>query len=105
VSGEAGKGASLDDPGSTGPCAPLSTFLSRSTHTATAEDLRRLQLHLVDTGTGPVTINATITGEIRHGGWCVFQRSATARFGIVIAEFGNVTVHFGDVTGGRLAAA
>ena len=29
---------------------------------ATAEDLRRFQLHLVDTGTGPVTINATITG-------------------------------------------
>lgn len=40
----------------------LATFLSRSPHTATAEDLRRFQLHLVDTGTGPVTINATITG-------------------------------------------
>jgi integrase/recombinase XerD len=40
----------------------LSTFLGRSPHTATAEDLRRFQLHLVDTGTGPVTINATITG-------------------------------------------
>jgi integrase/recombinase XerD len=34
----------------------------RSPHTATAEDLRRFQLHLVDTGTGPVTINATLTG-------------------------------------------
>jgi integrase/recombinase XerD len=40
----------------------LATFLGRSPHTATAEDLRRFQLHLVDTGTGPVTINATITG-------------------------------------------
>jgi site-specific recombinase XerD len=40
----------------------LSTFLGRSPHTATAEDLRRFQLHLVDTGTGPVTINATISG-------------------------------------------
>ena len=40
----------------------LSTFLGRSPHTATADDLRRFQLHLVDTGTGPVTINATITG-------------------------------------------
>ena len=40
----------------------LSTFLGRSPHTATAEDLRRFQLHLVDTGTGPVTINATLTG-------------------------------------------
>lgn len=83
----------------------LSTFLSRSTHTATAEDLRRFQLHLVDTGTGPLTINATITGEIRHGGWCVFQRSATARFGIVTAEFGSVTDHFGDVTDRRLVPA
>jgi integrase/recombinase XerD len=40
----------------------LSAFLGRSPHTATAEDLRRFQLHLVDTGTGPVTINATLTG-------------------------------------------
>lgn len=40
----------------------FSTFLGRSPHTATAEDLRRFQLHLVDTGTGPVTINATLTG-------------------------------------------
>jgi integrase/recombinase XerD len=40
----------------------LAAFLSRSPDTATIEDLRRFQLHLVDTGTGPVTINATITG-------------------------------------------
>jgi len=40
----------------------LATFLGRSPHTAAAEDLRRFQLHLVDTGTGPVTINATLTG-------------------------------------------
>ena len=40
----------------------LSTFLGRSPHTATAEELRRFQLHLVNTGTGPVTINATLTG-------------------------------------------
>jgi integrase/recombinase XerD len=40
----------------------LSAFLGHSPHTATAEDLRRFQLHLVDTGTGPVTINATLTG-------------------------------------------
>ena len=37
-------------------------FLGRSPAGASAEDLRRFQLHLVDTGTGPVTINATITG-------------------------------------------
>jgi integrase/recombinase XerD len=40
----------------------LATFLARSPHTASSEDLRRFQLHLVDTGTGPVTINATLTG-------------------------------------------
>jgi integrase/recombinase XerD len=28
----------------------VATFLGRSPHTATAEDLRRFQLHLVDTG-------------------------------------------------------
>ena len=37
-------------------------FLGRSPDTATAEDLRRYQLHLVETGTSPVSLNATITG-------------------------------------------
>ncbi len=40
----------------------LAAFLKRSPDTATVEDLRRFQLHLVDSGSGPVTINATITG-------------------------------------------
>ena len=40
----------------------LSAFLGRSPDTASVEDLRRFQLHLVDSGIGPVTINATITG-------------------------------------------
>ena len=40
----------------------LTAFLGRAPDTATVEDLRRCQLHLVDSGTGPVTINATITG-------------------------------------------
>ena len=40
----------------------LPAVLGRSPDTATIEQLRRFQLHLVDTGTGPVTINATITG-------------------------------------------
>jgi hypothetical protein len=40
----------------------LAAFLGRSPQTATIEELRRFQLHLVDAGTGPVTINATITG-------------------------------------------
>ncbi len=37
-------------------------YLGRSPDTATAEDLRGYQLHLVDSGTSPITLNATITG-------------------------------------------
>ena len=37
-------------------------FLGRSPDTATDEDLRRLQLHLIDQGTSPITLNATIVG-------------------------------------------
>ena len=40
----------------------LAAFLRRSPDTATVEDLRRFQLHLVDKGTSPITLNATITG-------------------------------------------
>ena len=40
----------------------LTAFLKRSPDTATVEDLRNFQLHLVDTGTSPVTLNATLTG-------------------------------------------
>ena len=40
----------------------LAAFLGRSPDTATVEDLRRYQLHLVDHGTSPVSLNAVITG-------------------------------------------
>jgi integrase/recombinase XerD len=40
----------------------LAGFLRRSPDTATVEDLRNFQLHLVDHGTSPITLNATITG-------------------------------------------
>ena len=40
----------------------LAAYLGRSPDTATVEDLRNFQLHLVDQGTSPVTLNATITG-------------------------------------------
>ena len=43
----------------------LAAFLGRSPDTATIEELRRFQLHLVDAGTGPVTINATITVVVK----------------------------------------
>src|SRR4030095_1031467 len=40
----------------------LTGFVRRSPDTVTVEDLRRYQLHLVDHGTSPVSINAAITG-------------------------------------------
>jgi integrase/recombinase XerD len=40
----------------------LAAYLGRSPDTATVEDLRNFQLHLVDTGTSPITLNATLTG-------------------------------------------
>ena len=37
-------------------------FLGRSPDTASAEDLRRYQLYLVDHGISPISLNAAITG-------------------------------------------
>ena len=39
----------------------LTMYLGRSPATASAEDLRRFQLHLVDRGVSSITLNATIT--------------------------------------------
>ena len=40
----------------------LTVYLERSPDTATVEDLRNFQLHLVDSGTSPITLNATLSG-------------------------------------------
>ncbi len=40
----------------------LARFLGRSPDTINGDDLRRFQLHLVQVGTSPITINATIIG-------------------------------------------
>jgi hypothetical protein len=40
----------------------LTKFLGRSPDTASAEDLRRFQMHLVDEGASPITLNATMSG-------------------------------------------
>jgi site-specific recombinase XerD len=40
----------------------FTAFLERAPDTASAEDLRRFQLDMVDHGTSPITLNATITG-------------------------------------------
>jgi integrase/recombinase XerD len=55
--------AGAQDPGRLHPRRPQADrFLKRSPDTATVEDLRNFQLHLVDTGTSPITLNATLTG-------------------------------------------
>jgi site-specific recombinase XerD len=40
----------------------LSAYLKRPPDTATVEDLRNFHLHMVDAGTSPITLNATLTG-------------------------------------------
>jgi len=40
----------------------LAVFLKASPDAASAEDLRRFQLHMVEQGTSPITLNATISG-------------------------------------------
>lgn len=39
----------------------FAAYLHRSPDSATVQDLRNFQLHLVDTGTSPITLNATLT--------------------------------------------
>lgn len=41
----------------------FSGWLGRSPDTASAEDPRRYQLHCVDRGVSPITLNATTTGS------------------------------------------
>jgi len=40
----------------------LAAYLKRSPDAATEQDLRSFQRHLVDTGSSPMTLNATLTG-------------------------------------------
>ena len=40
----------------------LAAYLGRSPDTATVEDLRNYQLHLVDQGTSTISLNASLTG-------------------------------------------
>ncbi|WP_420715536.1 phage integrase N-terminal SAM-like domain-containing protein [Cupriavidus sp. D39] len=42
----------------------FTAFLGRSPHTASIEDLRRYQLHLVDHGISPVSLNAAIMASM-----------------------------------------
>ena len=63
----------------------LAEHLGRSPDTATAEDLRLFQLHLVDQGTSPITLNATLTG-------LKFFFGVTVGRGEVMSKTGSVRV-------------
>ena len=62
-------------------------YLGRSPDPATDEDLRRFQLHLVDQGASPITLNATIVG-------LNFLFDVTLRRPEVMAKMQSVRVPF-----------
>ena len=49
----------------------LAVFLKGSPDSATIEDLRRFQLDMVDRGTSPITLTATITAPITTNSFTV----------------------------------
>ena len=53
----------------------LARFLGRSPDAVSGDDLRRFQLHLVQVGTSPITINATIIGVLVDGGYTGYMSS------------------------------
>jgi integrase/recombinase XerD len=57
----------------------LTRFLGRSPDAATPEDLRRYQLHLVETGTSHIMLNATITALRLFFGVTLDRAQALAR--------------------------
>jgi len=63
----------------------FAAYLGHSPDKATAEDLRLYQLHLVDEGTSPITLNATITG-------LKFLFDVTLGHGDVLAKMQSVRV-------------
>jgi hypothetical protein len=69
----------------------FSRYLGRSPDTATVEDLRSYQLHLVDHGTSPVSLNAAITGldNVKQVGrsCCLTGRCYSSLHRIGVAEY------------------
>jgi integrase/recombinase XerD len=61
----------------------LTRFLSRSPDTATPEELRRYQLHLVDAGTSSIMLNRTITALRFFFGVTLDRADATAKMSAV----------------------
>ena len=61
----------------------LTRFLGRSPDTASAEDLRRFQLHLVSTGVSNITLNATVTALRFFFGVTLDRTDAVAKISTV----------------------
>jgi integrase/recombinase XerD len=59
----------------------LAGYLRRPPDTATIEDLRNFQLHLVDRGTSPITLNATpfVAMSMSAKSLCAQRRRADLR--------------------------
>ena len=67
----------------------LAAFLRRSPDTSTVEDLRRFQLHLVDRGTSPITLNATLT-RLRSFSDVMLHQPQRSDFGLFTAKLHDV---------------
>jgi len=61
----------------------LTRFLGRSPDTASAEDLRRFQLHLVSSGVSNITLNATVTALRFFFGVTLDRTEAVAKISTV----------------------
>src|SRR6266536_2528195 len=73
----------------------LAAFLGRSPDTATVEDLRRYQLHLVDLGTSPVSLIAA-TRNLKH------QTALSVAYGAGLRVSEVVALKVGDIDSQRM---
>src|SRR6202166_15830 len=80
-------------------------FLGRSPDTATVEDLRRYQLHLVDHGVSPISRNAAITGLKFFFGTTLGQEALMAKMRPVYLPRTLPVILSRDEVGRLIAAA
>jgi integrase/recombinase XerD len=83
----------------------FTVFLGRSPDTATVEDLRRYQLHLVDHGVSPISLNASITGLKFFFGTTLGQEALMAKMRPVYLPRTLPVILSRDEVGRLIAAA
>src|SRR5471032_1390788 len=83
----------------------FTVFLGRSPDTATVEDLRRYQLHLVDHGVSPVSLNAAITGLKFFFGTTLAQEALMAKMRPIYLSRTLPVILSRDEVGRLIAAA